>query len=136
MLSVSRGETGTNKEGNYGSRTWGLSTERVVVGRADTKRELWGRGLGQAPWGDETGEGLEDRPSISHKEHRRSGASVSLPGSPLAFALELTPVNLVLVGAEFSISLSVCVQTPRTLNSSRSFIHSLPHLFVPQTPTA
>lgn len=48
-------ETGTNEEGTVWSVHMEAAAEMVMVGSANTKRGLSGRGLGRAPRGDETG---------------------------------------------------------------------------------
>lgn len=69
-------ETGTNEEVKVWSVHMEAAAEMVMVGSANTKRGLSGRGLGLQEWR-----------SVSHKEYSRPGASVSLLGSPLTLPL-------------------------------------------------
>lgn len=81
-------ETGTNEEGKVWSVHMEAATEMVMVGSANTKRGLWGRGLGRAPQGDETETGPAGTAvCLTQGIQQASGPSVSLLRSPLTLPL-------------------------------------------------
>lgn len=97
-------ETGTNEEGKVWSVHTEAAAEMVMVGSANTKRGLSGRGLGRAPRGDETETGPAGMAVCLTRGIQQAWGKCKSTGVSLDSALE--PVNLALDGAE-SASVSV-----------------------------
>lgn len=105
----------------------------VMVGSANTKRGLWGRGLGRVPWEDETEIGPAGKAVCLTQGIQQAWGKCKSIRVSLDTALE--PINPALDGAE-SASVSVSKLLGLRIHLGHSFIlHSLTHLFIPQLVT-